>query len=371
MKKVRVSLKERSYDIAFGQLNSSFTSALKKAGLRPGPLALVTTAAVKKAGHAARVTRLLKSAGFRPTVIAIPNGEKHKTLETLNGLYRAAVKSGLDRRSSVVALGGGVVTDLAGFLAATYMRGVPLVSVPTTLLAMVDAAIGGKTGVDLPEGKNLVGAFWQPKLVWIDPSVLSTLPRREWNTGFAEIVKYGVIKDRAFFDWLEKSVRANARVETWRTSDLMRAIHTSVAIKAAVVSADERETPLGGGREILNFGHTVGHALEAATAYNALSHGEAISVGMIAAGLLAIERKQWSTDEQLRLLLLLESLSLPTRVPARLRVRKDAFWSALRSDKKNIGGTLRFVLPKKMGRVEVRSGIAASSVATVLKKIGW
>ncbi len=368
MKSIRVSLADRSYDISFGKIGSALASAIKKTGLKPSRALIVTSQGVARAGHANAVKRALSRAGIQSLVVAIPNGEKHKNLKTLAVLYAQTVRAGLDRRSVVVGVGGGVVTDLAGFLAATYMRGVPFISVPTTLLGMVDAAIGGKTGVDLPEGKNLVGAFWQPKLVWIDTAVLNTLPAREWSTGFAEIVKYGVIKDRSFFFWLEKKIQQNARPETWAPADVLRAVQVSAAIKAKVVSGDEREKPLGGGREILNFGHTIGHALEASTSYNALSHGEAISIGMAAVGFLVMDKAGWKIDEQLRLMSTFDALDLPTRIHVKVDTKR--FWSALRADKKNIGGNLRFILPKAIGRVDVKSGIPASDVARVLRKMG-
>ncbi len=363
--------KSRSYAVSFGSMGHAFVSALKKAGLKPSRVAIVTSQAVAKAGYARSLELILSRAGYKPVVMTIPNGEKHKTLKTLSSLYTQAVRTGLDRRSLVIGLGGGVVTDLAGFFAATYMRGVSLVSIPTTLLAMVDAAIGGKTGVDLSDGKNLVGAFWQPKLVWIDTAVLKTLPAREWSTGFAEIVKCGVIKDRKFFEWLEYKIQKNARPQKWPAADVLHAIRSAAAIKAAVVSHDERETPLGGGREILNFGHTIGHALEAAVSYNTLSHGEAISIGMAAVGFLALSQKGWTKNDQLRLLSTLDALGLPTVMDASLRINAKRFWSALKSDKKNIDGQLRFVLPKTIGRVEVKSGIAASDVEKVLEKMGF
>jgi 3-dehydroquinate synthase len=325
MKSIRVPLKDRSYDISFGKMGPSFMSAVKKAGVKPSRALIVTSQRVAHAGHANTVKRALARAGVPSTVVAIPNGEKHKNLKTLSALYTHSVNAGLDRRSLVVGVGGGVVTDLAGFLAATYMRGIAFISVPTTILGMVDAAIGGKTGVDLPAGKNLVGAFWQPKLVWIDLSVLKTLPAREWSTGFAEIVKYGVIKDRSFFNWLERKIQINARPQTWSIADIGHAIEVSAAIKANVVGGDEREKPLGGGREILNFGHTIGHALEAASSYNALSHGEAISIGMVAVGFLVLEKNGWRRDDQLQLLSMLDALGLPTHRPSSLRVNNKRF----------------------------------------------
>lgn len=374
MSAIRVSLRsslDRSYSISFGPLGHKFIAELKRLGFSKGKIFLLTTQAVESAGHSKRLVSQLKKSGFNVVAVKIPNGEKHKTLNTLSTLYGAMVRHGIDRKSLVIALGGGVVTDLAGFLAASYMRGISFVSVPTTLLAMVDAAIGGKTGVDLPEGKNLVGAFWQPRLVWIDPALISTLPTLEWNTGFAEIIKYGVIRDRGFFAWLEQKIQKNPRVQHWNAADHLHVIHRSASIKAAVVSADEREAPLKGGREILNFGHTIGHALEAATVYAALSHGEAISIGMVAAGFLALSRGIWSMAQQERLINLLDQVNLPVNIPAELRINRLKFWLALRADKKNIDGFLRFVLPKKMGHVVLQSGISPKEVQNVLKSIGF
>lgn len=361
MNAIPVRLGERSYEIRFGALGSGLRPALRSAGVAPSRIFVVTTRAVAKAGHLRRLVGGLK--GLAPgTSAVLPNGERYKTLAMLEKLYRAALAAGLDRRSLVIGLGGGVVTDMAGFMAATYMRGLHYVSVPTSLLGMVDAAIGGKTGVDMPEGKNLVGAFWQPKLVWIDPSVLGSLSQRDWTTGFAEIVKYGVIKSRPFFDWLDTQARAGRDPRTWKAAAVQRAIFESARMKAQVVSGDERETPLAGGREILNFGHTAGHALEAATGYGRVSHGEAISIGMNVAGLISIAMGLWSEADHLRMLRLLRSFGLPIVFPKLSAAQRRGFWAALRKDKKNVGGSLRFVLPRRIGQVEVRSGIPSDLV---------
>lgn len=362
MNSIRVSLKDHSYDIRFGSALSLFPSTVKKLGFLHSRLFVVTTRGVEKAGHLKRLQGSLKKNGFNIHVVVLPDGEEHKNITTLQRLYEEGFKANLDRKSLVVALGGGVITDLAGFFAATYMRGVPYVSIPTTLLAMVDAAIGGKTGIDMPQGKNLVGAFWQPRLVWIDASLLKTLPARQWKTGFAEILKYGVIKKPAFFDWLETHLHQQTDFPKWSTGDVLHAIYQSALTKAQVVSGDERERPLAGGREILNFGHTVGHALEAAKGYRALSHGEAISIGMNMAGRLALNRGIWSLFSQHRVLKVLVQAGLPIHFPNLSVKEKQVFWAALSKDKKNIGGTLRFVLPRKMGSVMVQSGIAISEV---------
>jgi 3-dehydroquinate synthase len=233
---------------------------------------------------------------------------------------------------------------------------------------MVDASIGGKTGVDLPEGKNLAGAFWQPKLVWIDVNFLKTLPSREMKIGMAEVIKYGVIKDKSFFRWLERNIIKIPQFERWPVKDVIKAIHRSVAIKVKVVSGDERETPLGGGREILNFGHTAGHALEAAFGYEKLSHGEAISIGMNFAGRIALRRRKWDMVLHMQLLRVLDAVGLPTKFPKLNERQSRIFWQSLQKDKKHIGGKLRFVLPEQMGQVEVVSGIPVAAVRAAIKE---
>lgn len=353
MKNVHVSLGDRSYDIRFGSTKTEFAKNFSKLFPHKPAVLIVTSKAVAKAGHARSLEKSLKGKVSAGHTVVLPNGEQHKHLKTVAKLYDEGFHVGLDRKSVVIGLGGGVITDMAGFFAATYMRGVAFVSLPTTILGMVDAAIGGKTGVDAPQGKNLIGAFWQPKLVWIDTAYLKTLPEREWRTGFAEVIKYGVIKDRKFFDWLERRIQSQPQFSKWPMTDVLNAIYISAKTKAAVVSGDEHETPLKGGREILNFGHTTGHALEAATGYKALSHGEAISIGMVVAGGLALERGMWSQIEQMRLLRILHKAGLPVELPSLSSKQWEQFWSALLKDKKNVNGALRFVLPRRMGAVEV------------------
>lgn len=367
MKSIPVKLGDRSYRICIGALKTGFKAELTKALPSVESVFIVTTQAVEKAGHLKLLRQSLPSGLNIVGVSVLPNGERIKDLKTIEQLQRQAVRAGLNRRSAIVALGGGVITDLAGFLAATYMRGISFVSVPTTLLAMVDASIGGKTGVDLPEGKNLVGAFWQPKLVWLDPLFLKTLPPRQWRTGLAEVIKYGVILDPTFFTWLEKQMGVESNPWKWTSAAVEKILSVSATCKARVVSADERETPLKGGREILNYGHTIGHALEAATGYTKLTHGEAISIGMVAAGRLALSRKLFSEAEQTRQTLLFMAAGLPVDAPKLSSSQTKVFWSALLGDKKNVGGSLRFVLPEKMGRMQVISGIQQHEVRAVLE----
>jgi 3-dehydroquinate synthase len=373
MKTISVPLNKktnRSYQIVFGSSVRDFPTQLKLKLGGHGKLFLLTTRAISRTPYLKEIHKALVKKGFDTHVEIIPNGEKEKNISRLAHLYKQCLKTGIDRKSVVVGLGGGVVTDLAGFLAATYMRGLSFVSIPTTLLGMVDASIGGKTGIDLKEGKNLVGAFWQPRLVWVDVGLLKTLPRKEWVTGFAEVIKYGVIKDARFFQWLEEKVRHQPEIRKWPAKDLIYAISVSAQIKAEVVGSDERETPQKGGREILNFGHTIGHALEAATSYQALTHGEAVSIGMAAAGLIARQMGMWSDDDQLQLLSTLQVMGLPIHIPARVKVSSDRFWKAIKKDKKNVGGQMRFVVPRRLGKVEVISGIPERMVRQVMSVAG-
>jgi 3-dehydroquinate synthase len=363
VKSVPVRLGDRSYDVCVGAI-SALPQKLRRC-LAADRLFVITTRGVVAAGHLRMLQKNISAARIAG-VCALPNGEQTKDLRTFERIHRQAARAGLNRASAIVALGGGVVTDLAGFVAATYMRGISFVSIPTTLLGMTDAAIGGKTGVDLPEGKNLVGAFWQPKLVWLDPALLKTLPPREWRTGLAEVIKYGVILDPAFFAWLEKQIALEPRPWKWSLAALEKILFVSASLKARVVSADERESPLRGGREILNYGHTIGHALEAATDYTALTHGEAIAIGMVAAGRIALGRKLWPEQSQSRQIALFRAAGLPTVAPTLSPAQTKRFWSALAGDKKNIGGKLRFILPEKIGRVRVISGIRPGEVRSAL-----
>lgn len=371
MKPITVKTSGPAYRIEFG---SSFDVLARRVGSlfpRPSRYLIVTSRSVARLRYAADLSGALRKTGVRCDVAAIPDGESAKNVGTLQDLFRRALALGLDRRSVVVAFGGGVVTDLAGFFAATFMRGVSYVSIPTTLLGMVDAAIGGKTAVDLPSGKNLMGAFWHPRLVWIDVAVLKSLPEREWKTGLAEVIKYGVIREKRLFVSLEKGIRKRADIRRWPTADLMSVIWTCARSKASVVSADERESPLKGGREILNFGHTAGHALEAATGYRRFTHGEAVAIGMAVAGRIALGRGLWSESEQLRLLTLLEAAGLPIRIPRLNKAERTHFWRAIKSDKKNVGGRLRFVLPVRLGSVHVLSGIPRREVDAALRSVGF
>lgn len=276
-------------------------------------------------------------------VVLFEDAEAAKRLATVEGIARDLVCAGADRRAVIVAIGGGVVGDVAGFAAATYLRGVRLVHIPTTLVAQVDSAIGGKTGVDLPEGKNLVGAFYPPKMVIADPETLGTLPHREFRAGLYEVIKYGVIADEDLFDFLERRMDAILRRDS---AALAYIIRRSAAIKARVVSEDERE---GGLRQILNFGHTVGHALETATHYRRFLHGEAIGWGMMAATLLALGTGRLRETDAERIIRLVVSVG---PLPSLGKIRAVQLRPILTSDKKARAGRVRWVLPRRIGSTQ-------------------
>ncbi len=286
--------------------------------------------------------RRLGKTSWDGEAIAFPPGERSKTRETWSRLTDALLERGLGRDGAVVSLGGGVAGDLAGFVAATYMRGLPYLQVPTTLLAMVDASVGGKTAVDTPEGKNLIGAFHPPVAVVADPRVLGTLPEREYCGGLAEAVKHGLIADREYFRWMEREADALLRREP---DALVHLVRRSVEIKAEVVSGDERET---GRRAVLNAGHTVAHALERATGYQ-IPHGEAVGLGLVAECELAVQLGMAAPAVRERVEALLARLGLPVRIPR--PIPTDMLMAAMARDKKNRASRIRFALPSALGRM--------------------
>jgi 3-dehydroquinate synthase len=274
----------------------------------------------------------------------MPAGEVNKILDTVSSLYDGFLEAGLDRNGLVLALGGGVVGDVGGFAAATFMRGVSLVQVPTSLLAMVDSSVGGKTGVNVPRGKNLVGAFHQPRLVWMDVGTLRSLPSRQLSAGMAELIKHGAIRDAGFFEWLEASLEGVMALEP---EFLIPALERSCAIKAEVVRRDERESGL---RMILNFGHTVGHAVEALKRYRGILHGEAVAIGMAFAAARSEALGLSPAGTRDRLVSLLVRAGLPTELPD---FPRRAYLQALRVDKKKRESRIRFVALRGIGRVEI------------------
>jgi 3-dehydroquinate synthase len=339
VKVVTVNLGESSYDIQIGSgLLPVLGQRCVSRGLT-GRAAIVTNPTVN-ALYGDVVQRSLTLAGYAVTIIEIPDGEEFKNSVTLNSVYDALIEAGLDRRSFIVALGGGVVGDLAGFAAATFLRGIPFVQVPTTLLAQVDSSVGGKTAIDHPRGKNLIGAFYQPRLVLVDVETLSTLPKREYRAGLAEVVKYGIALDGSFFDYLERHTDALLAMEG---ECLMAVIQRCCELKAKVVELDEKET---GPREALNYGHTLGHALETLAGYRSLVHGEAVAIGMALAARICALRGECRDDDVARILELLVSLGLSVTPPA---VEPSQLMDALLKDKKSREGSINFICNQGIG----------------------
>ena len=342
---VKVSLGDRSYDIEIGTGLGRIGEQLQGLGLGQ-KIAVITNPTVKKL-YGQRVVDSLKAAGFLVLSIEIPDGEQYKTLDWANAIYSALLINSFDRKSALVALGGGVIGDLTGFAAATFMRGVPFIQVPTTLLAMVDSSVGGKTGVNHAMGKNMIGAFYQPKKVLMDLDVLKSLPQAEFLAGMAEVIKYGVIWDASFFEYLD---REREKILALDPEVLSHIIQRSCEIKAEVVSEDERESGL---RAILNFGHTVGHAIETAQNYT-MRHGEAAAIGMVYASKLAYKTGLCDASVPDRVERLIRSYGLPTDLAALSRKPSmTELMGAMQIDKKAEGGKVKFVLPKKIGEVVV------------------
>jgi 3-dehydroquinate synthase len=300
----------------------------------------------------------LRAAGFDVSTINLPDGERYKSLATVEKIYRRLLELRLDRKSTLVAFGGGVVGDMVGFAAATYLRGIACVQIPTTLLAQIDSAIGGKTGVNLKGGKNLVGAFYQPIAVIADPSLLASLPARQFHSGLYEAIKYGIIRSRNLFDLIAQK---HARFPHKDKTSLEHIVAECAAIKADVVSADQRESGL---RMILNYGHTIGHALEAATLYRRLTHGEAIGHGMIMASHLAETLGRIGLAESQEMTRVVQQLS---PLPSVRSLRPQQIFRYLLSDKKIVEQRLRFVLPVGIGAVEIVTDVPRSAVDHVLR----
>jgi len=352
---------EGQYDIHIGNwMLKHIGETLHAIGVAEGSRVAVVANTVVAPLYAGPVEASLRSAGCAPFVCSIPTGEQHKTLATVASLYDQFLVGGLDRSGTVVALGGGVTGDMAGLAAATFMRGVRFVQAPTTLLAMVDSSIGGKTGVDLPQGKNLVGAFKQPALVVIDPAVLATLPADEFRSGMAEMIKHGVIDDAELFAELE-SVRGNG--ETRRQGNWAERIARALQVKITVIEQDPFEQ---GRRAVLNLGHTVGHALEKLSGFS-LRHGEAVSIGMVAATRIAIELGRADASLVDRIEAILSAWELPVRCPS---FDADAIMMAMTHDKKKLGQGLRWVLPRAIGQVEIATDVPLQIVRSVLCNLG-
>lgn len=313
--------------------------------------------------HAAAAERSLRAAGIAVTRVVVPAGEPAKRARVLERLWESLAAAGLGRDGVIVALGGGVVGDLAGFAAATWLRGVPWIGVPTTVLAQVDASIGGKTAIDLAAGKNLVGAFHQPAGVLVDPDTLLTLPARHRRNGLAEVLKTGFAVDAPFWHWLERRLDELA---TGEPAVLAGAVTRSIAVKARVVQSDERERP-GGPRTALNFGHTLGHAIESVTGYRGLLHGEAVAIGMRAAAGLSVRVAGLAPESHIRLEAALDHLGLPVSMP---KLAVDDLMAAMRNDKKRVGGEIRWVLTPRIGDASVPRAVESRLVRAALVLAG-
>ena len=359
MKTITVKLKERSYAIhvAPGLLDETGERLRAAVGERARRAVVISNPTVDKL-YGRRLERSLRHAGFKTPGFLIGDGERFKTLATAEKLYSFLIEQRIERSDVIVAVGGGVVGDISGFVAATYLRGIRFALVPTTLLAQIDSSVGGKTGVNHTLGKNLIGAFHQPALVVIDPTTLKTLPERELRAGLCEAIKYGVIRDRRLFERIRRELD---RLKQLDVDELTHLIHRSCQIKAEVVARDERE---GGLRRILNFGHTVGHALEAVTRYRRFLHGEAVGHGMRAAARIA-ERLEMLTGDERHLID--EAVRRAGPLPSAKTLALDDIISAMAHDKKAEAGHLAFVLPTAIGRVVVRTDVPLQVIRSALK----
>ncbi|MBS1216014.1 MAG: 3-dehydroquinate synthase [Proteobacteria bacterium] len=355
MQTVRVALGERAYPIHIG------SGLLGRVDLLLPHLAAKRVAIVSNTTVAPiyldRVAGPLDAAGVRVTKVLVPDGESHKDWATLNLVFDGLLRTRCDRQTTVIALGGGVIGDLAGFAAATFMRGMPFIQMPTTLLAQVDSSVGGKTGINHPLGKNMIGAFHQPQLVLADVATLDTLPPRELAAGLAEVIKHGLILDAAFFDWLEANME---RLVARDPEALTHAIRRSVEIKAEIVARDERET---GDRALLNFGHTFGHAIEAGLGFGTWLHGEAIGAGMVMAADLSRRLGHLRERDVDRVKSLVARAGLPIVAPA---LGPDRYLDLMSFDKKAQGGRVRFILLKRLGNAYVRAEAPADPLTETL-----
>jgi 3-dehydroquinate synthase len=353
---VAVALGDRSYTIVIGR------KALQHLGLRlkefrPSRVAIISNKTVFPL-YREPLQKSFENSGIKHDIFLVPDGEEYKDLLWASYLYGELLKARFDRNSLLVAFGGGVIGDLTGFVASTYMRGIRYVQVPTTLLSQVDSSVGGKTGVNHPMGKNMIGTFYQPSLVLIDIDTLKTLPQQEFRSGMAEIIKYGIIADRELFDSLEKN-----RDDIYMAGDsLVTLLQRSCEIKAEVVSQDEKETGL---RAILNFGHTIGHAVETVTGYRRFLHGEAIALGMCCAADLAVRLGMLLNRDAARIKRLVELYALPVSLPDDIDV--SDIINAMEIDKKAQSGRLRFVLPESIGKVKIVEDVDRKMIKEVLK----
>jgi 3-dehydroquinate synthase len=362
MKKITAKAGSTTYDIITGRPLSQFPAAFGRLAQKGAKVAIVSDEAVTLR-HGVPLAATLCRLGYDAFALGVPAGETSKNLRQAEKLYRFCALKKMERKSWVIALGGGVVGDLAGFIAATFLRGVSFVQIPTTLLAQVDSSIGGKTGVDIPQGKNLVGVFYQPKLVWIDPELLRTLPKEHLRNGMAEVIKYGAILDEKLFATLEK--KAETLLQGF-SDEWTPIIARCAELKARVVEEDPHET--SGRRALLNFGHTIGHAIEAATGYRGYLHGEAVSIGMFAASIISQQQDLLDQVDRIRLGTLLSKVDLP--IAARSPIPRKKLMEYLSRDKKSDNGVVRFVLLEQIGKAVSGQTVSPEVLEVALTTVG-
>jgi 3-dehydroquinate synthase len=362
MRCLNVALGERSYPILIGAglLAQAEAMATLRATLRTSRVAIVSNDTVAPL-YLAALTAALKEVDVEVTPIILPDGEAYKTWESLNRIFDALLAARCDRGTTLIALGGGVIGDVAGFAAASYQRGISFIQIPTTLLSQVDSSVGGKTGINHPRGKNMIGAFWQPKLVLADTTTLNTLADREFSAGMAEVIKYGLIRDLPFLEWLELNIDGLMARDT---ALLAYAIERCCANKAEVVAADEFETAKDGGRALLNLGHTFGHAIEAGMGYGVWLHGEAVSAGTLMAAVLS-QRLGWLTEADVdRVRNLLVRARLPVIGP---ELGAQRYLELMSHDKKVVDGRMRLVLLKALGQGITWAETPAAEIAAAIE----
>ena len=358
-KKLKIDLGKKSYDIFIGKDNLNKIGEMIKAKLPAVEKTFVISNPTVFPLYGEQVLKSLKEAKLDPSYGLIPDGEEYKTLEYAEPLYDQLIEHEMDRSSLIISLGGGVIGDLAGFVAATYMRGINFVQLPTSLLAQVDSSIGGKVAVNHKSGKNLIGSFFQPGFVLIDVSTLKTLAKEEFTSGLAEVIKHGMALDHDYFSYIEQNLESILNLDI---SVLEEVIYESCRLKGKVVQKDEKEQ---GERKMLNFGHTIGHALENIYDYKKYRHGEAVAIGMVCNSKIAYERDIIKKDDLNRLINLLEKVGLPTDIPS--NVKKAAILEAIKNDKKSFHNKIPLILPTDIGEVEISYEWSAEDLKTCYK----
>mgnify|MGYP001203209361 FL=1 len=356
MQRLNIDLGERSYDIILGSKVLAKVGEYLSKVLQPSRIVLVTHPFLFQL-YGEKILPGLKDQGWALDVIEVPEGETSKTLKQAEIIYDRLLDLKCDRKSALIAFGGGVIGDLVGFVSATFQRGIPFVQVPTTLLSQVDSSVGGKTAVNHPKGKNIIGAFYQPRLVAADLDTLQSLPKEEFRAGLAEVIKYGVIYDAKLFDYLEQNTEKIMRLEK---EHLMHIIKTSCEIKAKVVEKDERESHY---RMILNFGHTLGHAIEAITGYSKFIHGEAVAIGMVYAAKLSHQLGKCSQEIPERIMKLLKKFGLPVDLPD---LDPQMLIESLYHDKKTMNNKIKFILVREIGEIEIVNDMPEQDIRKLL-----